>query len=203
MVGSLPSSSIVSTQRPSNGASLKVPSKGVAWWSCDYARVPSPGRLTVCIYRVRLKHCMPYQDVANLVTLTKMNMRRQNALSLYKNLCCENTASDLPQRCKRGSGLGCSRSIPQSCAAHSASLKVSCRSAQMSHELQNLTILDGASWMHLHHCRCFQEHMRMLLQSLRALCLAPGGSGSVWKNWEALLRSPGVSGRIGWGFQTD
>jgi len=36
----------------------------------------------------------------------------------------------------------------------------------------------------------------MLLQSLRALCLAPGGSGSVWKYLEALVRSPGVSGGL-------
>jgi len=43
----------------------------------------------------------------------------------------------------------------------------------------------------------------MLLQSLRALCLAPGGSGSVWKYLEALVRSPGVSGRIACGFRTE
>jgi hypothetical protein len=43
----------------------------------------------------------------------------------------------------------------------------------------------------------------MLLQSLRALCLAPGGSGSIWKYLEALLRSPGVSGRIACGFRTE
>jgi len=57
--------------------------------------------------------------------------------------------------------------------------------------------------MHLHNCRCFQEHLRMLLQSLRALCLAPVGSGSVWKYLEALVRSPGVSGRIACGFRTE
>ena len=57
--------------------------------------------------------------------------------------------------------------------------------------------------MHLHNCRCFQEHLRMLLQSLRALCLAPRGSGSVWKYLEALVRSPGVSGRITCGFRTE
>jgi len=43
----------------------------------------------------------------------------------------------------------------------------------------------------------------MLLQSLRALCLAPGGSGSVWKYLEALVRSPGVSGRIACGLRTE
>ena len=36
-----------------------------------------------------------------------------------------------------------------------------------------------ASWMHLHNCRCFQVHLRMLLQSLKALCWAPGGNESI------------------------
>ena len=57
----------------------------------------------------------------------------------------------------------------QSYAAVSASLKVSRRSAQRSRELQNSTILSVKS----------HSILRMLLQSLRALCLAPGGSGSI------------------------
>jgi len=60
-----------------------------------------------------------------------------------------------------------------------------------------------AYWMHLHNCRCFQEHLTMLLQSLRALYLAPGGYGSIQKYLEAMVRLPGVSGRIVCGFQTD
>jgi hypothetical protein len=43
----------------------------------------------------------------------------------------------------------------------------------------------------------------MLLQSLRALCLAPGGPGSTWKYLEALVRSTGVSGRFACDFQTE
>jgi len=43
----------------------------------------------------------------------------------------------------------------------------------------------------------------MLLQNLRAHCLAPGGSGSILKYLEALMRSPGVSGRIACCFRTD
>jgi len=43
----------------------------------------------------------------------------------------------------------------------------------------------------------------MLLQSLRALCKAPGGAGSIWKYVEALVRASGVSGRFVYGFQTD
>jgi len=53
---------------------------GVAWYSSDYAGVPSAARLTQCIYRERLKYSMPYYDVVNIVTETKMNMIRPNAL---------------------------------------------------------------------------------------------------------------------------
>jgi hypothetical protein len=116
MVGSLPSSSIVSPQRPANGAFLKLLSMGVAWCSSNYARVPSAARLTVCIYSERLKYCIPYYVVVNLVTVTKMNTIKQNALWLYNNHCSENTAS----------------SLTQSCAAVSATPKASHRAAQRS-----------------------------------------------------------------------
>jgi len=43
----------------------------------------------------------------------------------------------------------------------------------------------------------------MLLQSLRALCKAPGGAGSIWKYLEALVRATGVSGRFAYGFRTE
>jgi len=57
--------------------------------------------------------------------------------------------------------------------------------------------------MHLHHCRCFQEHVRILFQSLRALCKAPGGAGSIYKYLEALARATGVFGRFAYGFETE
>ena len=57
--------------------------------------------------------------------------------------------------------------------------------------------------MHLHRCRCFQEHVRMLLHSLRALRKAPGGAGSIWIYLEALVRATGVSGRFACGFCTE
>jgi hypothetical protein len=57
--------------------------------------------------------------------------------------------------------------------------------------------------MHLHHSRPFQEHVRMLLQSLRALCKPPGGAGSIWKYLEAVVRATGVSGRYAYGFRTE
>jgi len=43
----------------------------------------------------------------------------------------------------------------------------------------------------------------MLFQSLRALCLAPGGPGSIWNHLGAPVRSTGVSGRFVCGFRTD
>jgi len=43
----------------------------------------------------------------------------------------------------------------------------------------------------------------MLSHSLRALCLAPGGSGSIWKYSEALVTLPRESRRIACGFRTD
>jgi len=53
---------------------LKVLAIGVSRCSYEYARLPSAARLTICIYIKRNKSCMPYYDVANLVSVTKMNM---------------------------------------------------------------------------------------------------------------------------------
>jgi len=94
----------------------------------------------------------------------------------------------------------------RACAEVSAALEVSCRPAQRSQQLQNLTILIVnvvASCIHLHNFRCFQGQLRMLLQRLRAYCKAPGGAGSIWKYLEALVRATGVSGRFACGFLTD
>jgi len=43
----------------------------------------------------------------------------------------------------------------------------------------------------------------MILQSLRALCKAPGEAGSIWKYLEVLVRATGVSGRFAYGFRTE
>jgi len=43
----------------------------------------------------------------------------------------------------------------------------------------------------------------MLLQSLKALCLAPGGPGSIWNYLQALVKASGVSGRCVCGFRND
>jgi hypothetical protein len=43
----------------------------------------------------------------------------------------------------------------------------------------------------------------MLFQSLRALCIAPGGPGSIWNHLGARVRSTGVSGRFACDFRAD
>jgi hypothetical protein len=88
----------------------------------------------------------------------------------------------------------------------SAALAVSRRPAQWSQQLHNLTILTHnlvAFWIHLHHYRCCEEYVRMLLQSLRPLWKAPGGAGSTWEYLEAVVRTTRGSGRFAYGFQTE
>jgi hypothetical protein len=46
-------------------------------------------------------------------------------------------------------------------------------------------------------------HLSIVLQSLRALCLAPGGPGSNCKYIEALVNLTGVSGELMCSLQTD
>jgi hypothetical protein len=43
----------------------------------------------------------------------------------------------------------------------------------------------------------------MLWKSLRALCLAPGGRGSIWNSLGAPVRYTGVSRRFACSFRTD
>ena len=57
----------------------------------------------------------------------------------------------------------------------------------------------AAFWIYLQHCRCIQEHPRMLSQSLRTLCLALlglVGLRAIWKYYGTLERSTGESGRF-------
>jgi len=82
-------------------------------------------------------------------------------------------------RAELHSGLSFSRSLPQICAEDSG--------------VPNFD----------YYISQFSEHLRMLLQSLRALCVTPGGSGSILKYLEALVMSPVVSGRIVCSFRTN
>jgi len=127
------------------------------------------------------------------VTVTKTNMIRRNAFWLCKNHYCENTAPSLPQWLLLKSPTELLSKSP-------TDLRRGLRSSKIWLSYKSILV---ASWMHLHNSRCFQEHLRILLHSLRALCLATGGSGSIRKYVEALVRSPGVSGRIACCFQTN
>jgi hypothetical protein len=57
--------------------------------------------------------------------------------------------------------------------------------------------------MGLHHYKCFEERVRMLLQSLTALRNTPGGAGSIWEYLEVVVRATGVSGGVVYGFLTE
>jgi len=43
----------------------------------------------------------------------------------------------------------------------------------------------------------------MLLQSLKALCKAPGGAGRIWKYLKGAVEATGVSGRFAYRFRTE
>jgi hypothetical protein len=114
-----------------------------------------------------------------LVTVTKTNMIDKMPFSCgtLRNHCCEKTAP----------------SLPQTCAKVSAAPK-------FDYSIKSNIV---ASLMHPRNCRCFQVHLRMLLQRLRAHCLAPGGPGSMWNNLGAPVRSTGVSWKFVCDFRTD
>jgi len=150
---------------------------GVSQCSSNCASVPSAAWLTVCICIERLKLCMAYYDVVNLVTVTKTIMIRQNSLWLRKNHCYLNMATSFPQKLCRG--LVFSWSLSQIRAEVSGAPKFNYSRSQIS------------------------EHLRMLLQSVKAPRLGPEGSGSIWKYLEELVRSPGVSGWTECCFWTD
>ena len=134
---------------------------------------------------------MPYYAIVNLVTVTRMNMTDKMP-SGYGTL--RTTAVRIWHQVsywavRRSQLLSRPSAIPRRglcCSGNHYSYKWSIK----------------ASWIHLHHCRTFQEHMRILLQRLRALCLAPGEPGSNWKYLEALVRSTRVSGMLECSFWT-
>ena len=121
---------------------------------------------------------MPYYDVANLVTVTKTNI-------IDEMPCGYGTLRTTGVRIRH---------------------QVSCKPAQWSPQLQNLTILIVKSRSILNappSLQVLSEHVRMLLHSLRAFCKAPGGARSIWKYLEALGRASGVSERFAHGFRTE
>jgi len=142
----------------------------------------------------------------NLVTVTKTNMINGMRCG------CRNLTSTIVRIWHQVSRRACAEVL--------AALDVFCRPAQSSplllisaadlrRGLRSSKIVKfsqpnlAASWTHLHNCRCFQKHLKMLFQSLRALCKAPGVPRSIWKYLEALVRAAWESGRIECGFRTD
>jgi hypothetical protein len=121
---------------------------------------------------------MPYYDAANLVTVTKMN--------LILEMPCGYGTQD-PLLWEYGT-----KSSADLCRGLSNSKIWLCSKSNLV-----------AFWIHLHNCRFSQEHLTILLQCLRALCLAPGGPASIWNYLVALVMAAGVSGRFACSFRTD
>ena len=149
---------------------------------------------------------MPYYDVANVVTGTKTNMIDQMpcGYGTLRNHYCKNP---VPSLLLTGAEESAAPNVTCSPAKrfelHSKSSTdlhrcLSCSKIWVSYQSSIV-----ASWMLIHNCRCFQTHLRMLLQSLRAHCLALGGPGSIWKYLAALVRSTTVFKRFLNGFRTD
>jgi len=124
-----------------------------------------------------IKCWMSHHDVGNLLTLIKSNIIGLNVMWLCAVQGARLLSKSSAEQC---SSLCRSWSLPQIGAEVSWGPKI-CLS-------YNSTLV--AFWMHLHNVRCFQAHLRMLLQSLRAHWFAPGGSGSTYKNFEALVKWP-------------
>lgn len=104
----------------------------------------------------------------------------QNALWLCRIHSCENRVQSHPHGCPV---VGAAQGTSYSAVKHShlpwKSATDLCRGLVTSQSslfyITNLV----AFCIHDHNCRCFQKHLKVLVQSLRALCLAPGGSVSI------------------------
>ena len=135
----------------------------------NHTRVQSATRLTICIYIERLRliiHAILW--CSKSYDCNKDEYDGWNALWLWNpnNHYCKNMAPSLPQSWAESQLL-----LMSPADLHRG---LSCSNIWVSYK-SNI----GASWMPLHNCRWFQKNLRMLLQSLRALCLAPGGAGSI------------------------
>jgi len=171
---------------------LQVLSISMSWCFTDFTQVLFDARLMVCTYPEILWNCRPYDDVAYFVTVTTTNM-------IDKILWgCGTLISFVVWIWHQVSCRAMQRS--QLVLKSSADLcrGLSCFKIGLLYK-SNLI----ASWMHLHHCRCFLQHLRKVLQNLRALCLPAEGPGSIWKYLGAQGGSTRVSGRLAWGFQTN
>jgi len=93
----------------------------------------------------------------------RTNMIRHNASLLCKNHCRENTAPKLVL-----GGAAVLAALEVSCKAEQRSQLLSKSPADLHRGLRSSKIWLlfksnlVASWMHLHNCRCFQEHLKIL-----------------------------------------
>jgi len=85
---------------------------------------------------------------------------------------------------------------------YSTKFEISCSSVQRSKIWLFHKSKCRASWLHLHHCRCGQEHITMLLQHLQAQCSYTAGPGSSCNDLEALVQLTIVSSGLACGFWT-
>jgi len=135
---------------------------------------------------------MPYNDVVNLVTVTKTNMIDEMPCG-YGTL--RTTGVRIWHQASR-----------RACAEVSAPLGVSRRPAQRSQQIQNLTILTVKSRSILNAPPSLQvvsgARENALAESESTLQSSRGG-GIVWKYLEALVRATGVSGTFAYGFRTE
>jgi len=129
---------------------------------------------------------MPYYDVVNLVTITKMTMideipwsygtLRTTAVRIWlqdSHRAAQRSQLLLKSLADLHRGPSCSRIW----LSYMSSIVVSC--------------------LCLHNCRWFQEHQRMLFHRLRALCPAPADPTTFWNHWDALVISTKAAWRFG------
>jgi len=57
--------------------------------------------------------------------------------------------------------------------------------------------------MHVHNCSCVQEHLEMLWQSPKALCIAPRGLRNIRLYLDPPVKLSGVSAKVSGGIRTD
>jgi hypothetical protein len=164
-----------------------------------------PGCSYIYILRVFDKY-MPYRDTTNDGTVTNSNMRQEigcsytteSTTAITRQHQITSTAAQRFQLLSMSptglySGLSWFQKSSANVGRGHSSSKI---------PLWGVSSL-LASWSHLHIFRCCQEHLTMLLQSLRTICTTAGEPRSIWQYLGGLALFTGVSGRFACNFRTD